>query len=231
MKSLGSSYRALVIGSTGTIGEAFVQALQQDPHCAGVATLSRSSHPGFSLESESSMAEAAASLQGCSPFDLIIDATGALTINGQGPEKHIGALNAERLKRAYEVNAIGPALLLKHFSPLLNTRRSIYAKLSARVGSISDNQKGGWYGYRASKAALNMLLQTAAIEIHRKRPEAIIAAMQPGTVASPLSKPFVSGHATITPPESALGLLHALDGLTPRQGAHFVDFKGNEISW
>jgi len=81
------------------------------------------------------------------------------------------------------------------------------------------------------KAALNMLLQTAAIEIHRKRPEAIIAAMQPGTVASPLSKPFVSGHATITPPESALGLLHALDGLTPRQGAHFVDFKGNEISW
>jgi len=133
MKSLGSSYRALVIGSTGTIGEAFVQALQQDPHCAGVATLSRSSHPGFSLESESSMAEAAASLQGCSPFDLIIDATGALTIDGQGPEKHIGALNAERLKRAYEVNAIGPALLLKSFfSPAQHTAQHLCQAVGTR---------------------------------------------------------------------------------------------------
>ena len=231
MDSLGKSFQALVIGSTGTIGTAFVEALQADPHCGGVHTLSRSSHPGFSLESETGIAQAAASFKEAGPFDLIIDATGALTIDGHGPEKHIGALNAERLARAFEVNAIGPSLLLKHFSPLLSTQRSIFAKLSARVGSITDNQKGGWYGYRAAKAALNMILQTAAIEIQRKRPEAIIAAMQPGTVASPLSQAFVAGHQTITAMESALGLLQALDRLTPRPGAHFIDFRGNEIPW
>ena len=231
MDSLGKSFKALVIGSTGTIGAAFVQALQADPHCSDVFTLSRSSHPLFELESETGIAQAAASLGEAGPFDLIIDATGALTIDGQGPEKHIGALNAERLARSFEVNAIGPALLLKHFTPSLNTQRSIFAKLSARVGSIADNQKGGWYGYRASKAALNMILQTAAIELHRKRPEAIIAAMQPGTVASPLSQAFVAGHHTITPTDSAVGLLDALDRLTPRPGAHFIDFKGNEIPW
>ena len=231
MDSLGKSFQALVIGSTGTIGTAFVEALQADPHCGGVHTLSRSSHPGFRLESETGIAQAAASFKEAGPFDLIIDATGALTIDGHGPEKHIGALNVERLARAFEVNAIGPSLLLKHFSPLLSTQRSIFAKLSARVGSITDNQKGGWYGYRAAKAALNMILQTAAIELQRKRPEAIIAAMQPGTVASPLSQAFDAGHQTITAMESALGLLQALDRLTPRPGAHFIDFRGNEIPW
>ena len=229
--SLGTAYKALVIGSSGTIGQAFVHTLQQDPNCHQVTPLSRASHPGFKLESETGIAEAAATLKDVGPFDLIIDATGALTIDGQGPEKQIGALNAERLARTFEVNAIGPALLIKHFSPLLNTQRSVFAKLSARVGSISDNQKGGWYGYRAAKAALNMILQTAAIEIHRKRPEAIIAAMQPGTVASPLSQAFVAGHQTVTASESAQGLLHALDQLTPRLGAHFIDFRGNEIPW
>ena len=106
------------------------------------------------------MAAAAAfwAAQSQGPFHLIIDATGALTIDGQGPEKHMGALNATQLARAFEINTIGPALLLKHFLPLLATeQRSIYAKLSARVGSISDNRKGGWYGYRAAKAALNMV--------------------------------------------------------------------------
>ena len=133
------------------------------------------------------MAAAAAELaaQSHGLFHLIIDATGALTIDGQGPEKHMGALNATQLARAFEVNTIGPALLLKHFVPLLATeQRSIYAKLSARVGSISDNGKGGWYGYRAAKAALNMVLQTAAIEAARKRPQLVVAAMQPGTEAS-----------------------------------------------
>lgn len=231
MDSLGTAYKALVIGSSGTIGQAFVQALERDPNCSQVISLCRASHPGFTLESETGIAQAAASLADQGLFDLIIDATGALTIDGRGPEKHLGALNAERLARAFEVNAIGPALLIKHFSPLLNTQRSIFAKLSARVGSISDNQKGGWYGYRAAKAALNMILQTAAIEIHRKRPEAIIAAMQPGTVASPLSQAFVASHQTMTANDSAQGLLQALDRLTPRSGAHFIDFRGNEIPW
>ena len=176
------------------------------------------------------MAAATASLYG--PFHLIIDATGALTIDGQGPEKRMGALNAAQLARAFEVNTIGPALLLKHFVPLLATKqRCIYAKLSARVGSISDNRKGGWYGYRAAKAALNMVLQTAAIEAARKRPQLVVAAMQPGTVASSLSAPFVPAQDCLTPVQSVTGLLSALDDLPAQAAAHFVDHKGEAIAW
>ena len=230
LKSLGSSYRALVLGVTGALGAAFVDALQVDPACAEVVCLSRSSQPAFHLEDEASMAAAVASLRG--PFQLIIDATGALTIDGQGPEKHIVALNAAQLARAFEVNTIGPALLLKHFVPLLAAeQRSIYAKLSARVGSISDNRKGGWYGYRAAKAALNMVLQTAAIEAARKRPLLVVAAMQPGTVASNLSAPFVPAQDCLTPAQSVVGLLSALDELPAQAAAHFVDYKGECIPW
>ncbi len=229
LKSLGTSYRALVLGASGALGSAFVEALQGDAACTDVVGLSRNSQPAFRLEDEASMA-AAASLHG--PFHFIIDATGALTIDGQGPEKHMGALNAAQLARAFEVNTIGPALLLKHFVPLLATeQRSIYAKLSARVGSISDNGKGGWYGYRAAKAALNMVLQTAAIEAARKRPQLVVAAMQPGTVASNLSAPFVPAQDCLTPAQSVAGLLSALDDLPAKAAAHFVDYKGAAIPW
>ena len=230
LKSLGTSYRALVLGASGALGRAFVEALQADATCAEVVGLSRSSEPAFRLEDEGSIAAAATSLQGS--FHLIIDATGALTIDGQGPEKHMGALNAAQLARAFEVNTIGPALLLKHLVPLLATeQRSIYAKLSARVGSIGDNRKGGWYGYRAAKAALNMVLQTAAIEASRKRPQLVVAAMQPGTVASNLSAPFVPAKDCLTPEQSVAGLLGALDELHPQAAAHFVDYKGAVIPW
>jgi NAD(P)-dependent dehydrogenase (short-subunit alcohol dehydrogenase family) len=230
LKSLGTSYRALVLGASGALGSAFVEALQADAACSQVVGLSRNSQPAFHLEDEVSMAAAAASLHG--PFHLIIDATGALTIDGQGPEKHMGALNAAQLARAYEVNTIGPALLLKHFVLLLAIeQRSIYAKLSARVGSIRDNGKGGWYGYRAAKAALNMVLQTAAIEAARKRPQLVVAAMQPGTVASNLSAPFVPAQDCLTPAQSVAGLLSALDDLPAKAAAHFVDYKGATIPW
>ena len=230
LKSLGTAYRALVLGASGALGSAFVEALQADVACAEVVALSRSSEPSFRLEDESSIAAAASSLHG--PFHLIIDATGALTIDGQGPEKHLGALNATQLTRAFEVNTIGPALLLKHFVPLLVTeQRGIYAKLSARVGSISDNRKGGWYGYRAAKAALNMVLQTTAIEAARKRPQLVVAAMQPGTVASSLSAPFVPAKDCLTPAQSVAGLLSALDDLPAQAGAHFVDYQGATIPW
>jgi NAD(P)-dependent dehydrogenase (short-subunit alcohol dehydrogenase family) len=231
MQSLGSNYRALVIGASGAIGQAFTETLKSDSNCTHVSTLSRRSHPGFALEDESSMAQAAQSLASEGPYDLIIDATGALTIDGHGPEKHLGALDSKKLVRGFEVNAIGPVLLLKHFSPLLGKDRSIYAKLSARVGSITDNKKGGWYGYRAAKAALNMLLQTAAIEIQRKRPQALVVALQPGTVQSPLSAPFSGGHDTITASESAAGLLLTLDSLDVVSGAQFFDFRGSAVPW
>ena len=109
--------------------------------------------------------------------------------------------------------------------------RVIWAKLSARVGSIEDNRKGGWYGYRAAKAALNMVLQTAAIEASRKRPQLVMVAMQPGTVASSLSAPFVAPQDSLTPAQSVAGLLQSLDGLPAQAAAHFVDYQGEPIAW
>ena len=161
----------------------------------------------------------------------MLDATGALTLNGRGPEKRLDALDAVHLLNALHLNAVGPSLLLKHFLPLLASgERVIWGKLSARVGSIEDNRKGGWYGYRAAKAALNMLLQTAAIEIGRRRPLAVVAALQPGTVQSALSQPFV-GHDALRPEDAAQRLLAVLDTLQPNGRAQFVDHQGQHIAW
>lgn len=225
-------YRAMVIGAGGAIGQAFVQALQGDPHCTHVLALSRSAGTGFDLRDESAIARCAEEAARQGPWHCIVDATGALTIAGQGPEKSLAALQPEALEASFAINAIGPLLVLRHFAPLLAAGPSIYAKLSARVGSISDNRKGGWYGYRASKAALNMYLQTAAIELQRKNPELRVVALQPGTVRSELSRPFTSaGTALLSPAESVAGMLQALQALPPKAGAHFVDYQGQEIGW
>ena len=225
-------YKALVIGAGGAIGQAFTAAFQDDPKCSAVQTLSRSHAGGFDLNYPQSIEQAAAALADLGPYHVIVDATGALTVGGVGPEKSLSALHADHLLRAFMLNTIGPALVLKHFAPLLAPGPSIYAKLSARVGSISDNHKGGWYGYRASKAALNMVLQTAAIELQRKNPQLRVVALQPGTVRSALSAPFAAGVATLLEPsESVAGMLCALKGLQARQGAYFMDYKGEEIPW
>lgn len=232
MNSLGSNYQALVLGASGTLGHAFTALLRQDPACSRLVEVSRSTHPEFDLEQCERLEQLTQQLQPLGPFHLIIDATGALTIHGQGPEKHLGAVHPAPLQQAMQINAIGPMMLLKHLAPLLAPKgRSIYAKLSARVGSISDNHKGGWYGYRASKAALNMFLQTAAIELARKRPELIVAAMQPGTVRSRLSAPFVAADQANDPLVAAQGLLCALDSLNANGRACFVDYKGELIPW
>jgi NAD(P)-dependent dehydrogenase (short-subunit alcohol dehydrogenase family) len=231
MHSFPEGYRALVFGASGAIGQAFVQALQSDPRCAKVFGVSRQSLPGFDLLDEASMATCAQALSDQGPFHLVLDATGALTLNGRGPEKRLDELDAAHLLHALQLNAVGPSLLLKHFAPLLASgERVIWGKLSARVGSIEDNRKGGWYGYRAAKAALNMLLQTGAIEIARRRPLAVVAALQPGTVQSALSQPFV-GQDALHPNESAQRLLATLDGLQPTGRAQFVDHQGQHIPW
>ena len=231
-----STYQALVLGSSGAIGRAWLAYFQSDANCRLAVGLSRSTSPAFDLANEQSMADCAASLRSDSvsqgSFHWIIDATGALTIDGVGPEKRIDALNAQHLLKQFEINAVGPALLMKHFSPLLVTNeRAVYATLSARVGSIEDNHKGGWYGYRAAKAARNMLLQTAAIELSRKRPLAVFAALQPGTVESRLSSPFVSAGQTISPELSVRKLMTVLIDLPANGRAHFVDHAGQHIPW
>ena len=231
MLSLPEDYRALVFGASGAIGQALVQALQSDPRCVKVCGVSRQSSPGFELLDESSMATCAQALAEQGPLHLVLDATGALTLNGRGPEKRLDELDAQHLMNALQLNAVGPSLLLKYFWPLLASgERVIWGKLSARVGSIEDNRKGGWYGYRAAKAALNMLLQTAAIEVSRRRPLAVVAALQPGTVQSALSQPFVGGQA-LRPEESATGMLATLDALVPTGRAQFVDHQGQAIAW
>lgn len=227
-----SEYRALVIGASGAIGSAFVDTLRDDPHCVHVEKVSRSQGTGFDLLDSDSLAAQAAACAGHGPYHLIVDATGALTIDGAGPEKSLAAVQADALAKSFQLNAIGPLLVLRHFAPLLVPGPSTYAKLSARVGSISDNHKGGWYGYRASKAALNMFLQTAAIELQRKQPELRVVALQPGTVRSNLSKPFsASVPNLLEPAESVAGMLATLRALQAKQGAHYVDYLGQEIPW
>lgn len=233
-----SAYQALVLGATGAIGNAFLKHFQNDAECVLALGLSRQGDVRFELEDESSMAQCAALLRnplgpyGACEFKYIIDATGALTLDGQGPEKRLQALNAKQLLRQLTVNAVGPALLIKHFLPLLLTQEAAcYATLSARVGSIEDNHKGGWYGYRAAKAARNMLLQTAAIEADRQRPMAVFAALQPGTVQSNLSAQFVAAQDAITPQASVAQLMHVLAQLRPTGRAQFVDYAGHAIPW
>ena len=214
-------YKALVIGSSGAIGGAFVAAFHADANCTHVEVVSRQS-----ISAQVSRARA------MGPCAIIVDATGALNIQGVGPEKSLGSVNADHLTQSFLVNAIGPALVMRHFAPLLDKGSSVYAKLSARVGSIADNKKGGWYGYRASKAALNMMLQTAAIELQRKNPTLRVVALQPGTVRSKLSEPYTSSQVhLLESDESVLGMLTALKALPAKTGAHFVDYKGAEIPW
>ena len=240
-----SRYQALVLGATGAIGQAFLKHFESDAQCSLVVGLSRQKNAEsglhFELENEDSMAHCASMLRnpegpygpyGTCEFKWIIDATGALTIDDQGPEKRLEALNSKQLLRQFEVNAVGPALLMKHFFPLLLMQETAcYATLSARVGSIQDNFKGGWYGYRAAKAARNMLLQTAAIEASRKRPLGIFAALQPGTVQSNLSAKFASAQDSIRPEESVTKLMQVLSHLKPTGRAQFVDHAGQEIPW
>jgi NAD(P)-dependent dehydrogenase (short-subunit alcohol dehydrogenase family) len=232
MNSLPSGFKAIVFGASGAIGGAFVKALVNTPNCGAVIGLSRQSHAAFDITNEDSIVELAQALQPQAPFHLMLDATGALHIDGIGPEKRMEDVNADGLKRAFMVNAIGPALLMKHFVPMLPLKsRCAFAKLSARVGSISDNRKGGWYGYRASKAALNMILQTAAIEVARKRPDAIIVALQPGTVRSKLTAPYVPGNDAMDPDIAAEMLLKAIDELPPSREAVFIDYRGEPVPW
>ena len=225
-------FRSLVIGANGALGAAFVTYLRHHLQCREVVGISRASGLGFDLENPQSIEALGKELAGGGQFHLIIDATGALTIDGTGPEKSLARLEAKSLTRSFMVNTIGPALLLQTLAPLLASGDAIYAKLSARVGSIADNQKGGWYGYRSSKAAMNMIMQTAAIELQRKNPRLRVVALQPGTVRSKLSQPFQAGVPMLLEPEDSVqGMVTAMLHLQPKAGAYFIDHKGLEIPW
>ncbi|MBE7182916.1 MAG: SDR family oxidoreductase [Methylobacterium mesophilicum] len=230
LTSLPEGYRAVVIGGTGGIGAAVAGSLRNDPRCAAIVTLSRAD--GLDLVDEAGIRAAAERIAEGGEIDLVFDATGALTIDGYGPEKSLRAISAEGMRMQFAVNAVGPAMLLKHFAPLLpRGRRSLFATLSARVGSIGDNRLGGWISYRAAKAALNQIVRTAAIEIGRSRPEAVVVALHPGTVATRLSDPFASNRDRFSPAESAERLLRVLDALPSSASGGFFAHDGSPIDW
>ena len=218
--------RSLVIGSSGGIGAALVKALS---HRGEVIGLSRSGD-GLDVTDEASIARVLGALEG--KFDLIFVASGALEIGGHGPEKSLRALDPGALAQQFAVNAIGPALVLKHGLRLLpRDRAARFAVLSARVGSIGDNALGGWYSYRAAKAALNQLIHTAAIEVARSHPLATVSVLHPGTVATAFTKDYVANRETVTADAAAANLLTVLDGLTHAHTGGFFDATGTRITW
>ncbi len=223
---------AVVIGCRGGIGAALLEALAGEARFASVIGFSRSGDLPVDITSEASILTAVASLAGAD-VRVVIDATGFLHGDGFSPEKTFRDLSAAHLAKAFAVNAIGPALLMKHFLPVLpRSGRTVFATLSARVGSISDNQIGGWYGYRAAKAALNQLVHTAAIELRRTRPEAVCVALHPGTVATKLSEPFAKAGLDVREPAvAAAELLRVIAGLGPAQSGGFYDYRGEVIGW
>jgi NAD(P)-dependent dehydrogenase (short-subunit alcohol dehydrogenase family) len=219
--------RALILGSSGGIGSAVVRQLRTQG--ADVIELSRRGN-GLDLTDQQSVERAAASLQG--EFDLIFNATGALQIDGHRPEKTLNAIDAEAMSKQFALNAIGVALALRYFSPALRSKeRAVFASLSARVGSIGDNRLGGWISYRAAKAAQNQIVRTAAVEIARKRPNAVVVVLHPGTVETGLSAAYATHHPTISPEQSAAALLGVMSRLTAADTGTFWDWKGEEVPW
>ena len=244
LASFGKSLNVAVIGASGGIGRAFVDALADSANVHRVFALSRNRRRPdegklgwlpLDLEDEESIGRAAGAIaQTAGHLHLAVVAAGMLHDGARlQPEKTWRSLDGSAMERVFRINTIGPALVAKHFLPLLaRGRKTAFAALSARVGSISDNQLGGWHAYRASKAALNMMLKTLSIELSRRWPEALCVGLHPGTVDTALSEPFQSGvpHCKLFPPAvSARHMLEVLESLTPEDSGYLYSWDGNRI--
>lgn len=235
---------AIVFGASGAIGRAITEGLLDGGRYSAIHAGSRSpaadlpggAHPfTFDFADEASIAAAFAALP--APPTLIVAATGLLhdTQRGIVPEKSWRSLDPAAMAAVYAANTIGPALIAKHSLPRLpRDVRAVFAVLSAKVGSIGDNRLGGWHSYRASKAALNMLVRNFAIELARSHPLGIVAALHPGTVDSALSAPFQRGVAPerlFSPAQSAAHLLNVIDRLTPADSGGLLGWDGTPIPY
>jgi len=224
----------IIIGASGGIGSALAQhAADGGAHVVPLAR-SFSGEGHIDLEDEASIAAAADLIrkQGLIPNRVIV-ATGLLHDGDNGPEKSLKDIDPAWMARNYAVNTIGPALIAKHFLPLMPRRQpAVFAAIGARVGSISDNRLGGWYGYRAAKAALHMTICNIAIEWGRRNEQAIAVALHPGTVDTSLSKPFqanVAQSKLFDASYCAARLLEVLAGLTPADSGQIFAWDGTRI--
>ena len=245
LNSFNTPANVAVIGASGGIGQAAVRLLSNDPSVRLVHAFSRNAtnsqhgkvhHLPIDLLDEQSIVSAVEIATSRAPLDLVFVASGILhRDHAVRPEKAMRDLSASAMSEVFNVNPIGPALLAKHFLPAMRkTGKTVFATLSARVGSISDNRLGGWVSYRASKAALNMVIKTLSIEQARRRPESIVVSLHPGTVDTALSKPFsarVSENALFTPEYSATCLLKLIDGLEIAASGSFLAWDGTKIEY
>jgi NAD(P)-dependent dehydrogenase (short-subunit alcohol dehydrogenase family) len=219
--------RALVIGASGGIGTAISAELARKGY--DVTGLSRS-RDGLDVTNDASVEAALGKLEG--PFEVIFVATGALEPGGHAPEKAVREVSVEAMEAAFRVNAVGPMLVLKHSLRLLpKDTPSVFAALSARVGSIGDNGIGGWHSYRASKTALNQFIHGAAIEMKRTHKQATAVCLHPGTVETDFTAKYAGRHKTVPATEAAANLVRVIQGLTPAQTGRFFDYAGQEIPW
>jgi NAD(P)-dependent dehydrogenase (short-subunit alcohol dehydrogenase family) len=231
---------ALVIGASGGVGAALRSSLASGGGFSQVLGLSRSGSldgaPLLDITDEASISASADWLKlqcAAQPLRLVIVATGFLHESGAGPERSLAHLDAAYLQRVMAVNAIGPALLLKHLAPLLPREGAVkLVFISAKVGSIGDNALGGWYGYRASKAALNQIVKTASIELVRRNKSICCVALHPGTVETDLSEPFSKSGLNVRPAAVAASeILRVVEGLSPSDNGSFVDYLGAQLPW
>ncbi|MEM6340816.1 MAG: SDR family NAD(P)-dependent oxidoreductase [Pseudomonadota bacterium] len=216
----------LILGASGGIGAALVAEYRE--RGADVTGLSRKDN-GLDMTDQASVAK---HLKGQGLFDLVIVATGALEIDGAAPEKTIRGLSSKAMADQFALNAIGPALVLSHAHDLLpRDRASVFAVLSARVGSIGDNRVGGWISYRSAKAAVNQVVHTGAIELARTHRQATIVALHPGTVATAFTEKYLGRHPSVPPSEAASNLARVIDGLTSAETGQFFDWQGEVVPW
>ena len=230
MALIDQPYKVLILGASGGIGTALTAMFRGDPACLKLTALSRRDD-GVDLTREGSV-QAAVEKLSHDEFDLIINAAGALEIDGKGPEKNFQEIDPDIMAKAFAINATGSALAYKHFLPLLRTQGpACFVTLSARVGSIGDNDLGGWVSYRASKAALNQITKCAAIAFSRKNKDAVIVSLHPGTIETDLTRKYAKGRYTASPEECATTLLQVIERLIPAQTGGFFDYAGKEIGW
>jgi NAD(P)-dependent dehydrogenase (short-subunit alcohol dehydrogenase family) len=219
--------RILIIGASGGVGSALAAAYaSRGDHVTG---LSRS-QDGLDLTDEASVQKHIGGLDG--PFDVVLVASGALEIDGAVPEKSIKSISQKAMMDQFALNAVGPALVLRHAHDLLpRDGRGVFAVLSARVGSIGDNKIGGWISYRSAKAALNQIIRTGAIELARSHKHSICVALHPGTVKTPFTEKYLARHPAVDASEAAENILGVLDGLGTKDTGCFFDWAGKSVPW